>query len=67
MGRRRHASCAIGALGGAPDWATKRVRVVPKWGGAVRAARASMGRRRHASCATGTSGGAPYGATKRVR
>eukprot|EP00959_Pyramimonas_sp_CCMP1952_P013510 285068-Pyramimonas_sp.AAC.2 len=33
MGRRRHASCAIGVLGGAPYGATKHVRDVPKLGG----------------------------------
>ena len=56
MGRRRHASCATGTLGGAPHEATKRVRGVPK-----------MGRRRHASSLIGSLGGAPYEATKRVR
>ena len=33
MGRRCHANFPIGALGGAPFGATKRVRGVPKWGG----------------------------------
>ena len=56
MGRVTNAPAATGALGGAPDGATKRVRGVPKrvW-------------RTHADCATGTLSGAPYGATKRVR
>eukprot|EP00959_Pyramimonas_sp_CCMP1952_P085482 1788050-Pyramimonas_sp.AAC.1 len=35
MGRRRHAGCATGTLGGAPCGATNRVRGVPKWGGAA--------------------------------
>eukprot|EP00959_Pyramimonas_sp_CCMP1952_P037832 791951-Pyramimonas_sp.AAC.1 len=30
MGRRRHAGCATGTLGGAPCGATKRVSGVPK-------------------------------------
>ena len=31
MGRSPHANPAIGAFGGAPYGATKRVRGVPKW------------------------------------
>ena len=31
----RHANPATRAFGGAPDGATKRVRGVPKWGGAA--------------------------------
>eukprot|EP00959_Pyramimonas_sp_CCMP1952_P386091 8091566-Pyramimonas_sp.AAC.1 len=34
-GRRRHANCAMGPLGGPPYGAPKRVRGVPKWGGAA--------------------------------
>eukprot|EP00959_Pyramimonas_sp_CCMP1952_P336845 7053377-Pyramimonas_sp.AAC.1 len=56
MGRRRHADCATGTLGGTPCGATKRVRRVPQ-----------IGRRHHAGCATGTLDGAPSGATKRER
>ena len=35
MGRGRHADPATGAFGGAPYWATNRVRGAPKWGGAA--------------------------------
>eukprot|EP00959_Pyramimonas_sp_CCMP1952_P056254 1175026-Pyramimonas_sp.AAC.1 len=35
IGQRRHANCATGTLYGAPYGATKRVRGVPKWGGAT--------------------------------
>ena len=35
MGRGRHATAATGAVGGAPDWATKHLREVPAWGGAA--------------------------------
>eukprot|EP00959_Pyramimonas_sp_CCMP1952_P115319 2410269-Pyramimonas_sp.AAC.1 len=41
LGRRRHADCVTGTLGGVPERATKpygaakRVRGVPKWGGAA--------------------------------
>ena len=35
MGWGRHANAAIWALDGAPSGATKRVRGVPKWGGAA--------------------------------
>eukprot|EP00959_Pyramimonas_sp_CCMP1952_P255759 5342218-Pyramimonas_sp.AAC.1 len=50
---RTHEGC-VGAFGGGPCEATKRVRGEPKWA-----------RCAHANAAAGAFGGAPCGATKR--